>query len=102
MIQKRQAEFPHLDPLDFKIVEPGQKITIGSTDVEFFSVTHSIPDSMGISIETPHGNIIISGDLKLDHHNEVPTKEEKDTWSKIGNRDNILFIADSVKDNLKF
>lgn len=96
MIKKRQDEFPHLPPLNIKLVEPGQRVLVGRTYVKFFAVTHSIPDSMGLSIETPQGNIILSGDLKLDHIEGVPTKEEQEIWARVGRDKNLLFIADST------
>lgn len=96
MILKRNAEFPHLPTTDIKVVEPGQKIKIGETYVSFFPVTHSIPDSMGVSVETKHGNVIFSGDLKLDRHNNEPTDEEKKRWSEIGKHKNIFLAADST------
>lgn len=96
MIRKRQEEFPHLPALNIKLVEPGESITLGKTRVEFFPVTHSIPDSMGASVKTKHGNIVISGDLKLDHEGGDPTDAEKKTWSHVGSQDNLLFIADST------
>ncbi len=96
MILKRQEEFKHLKALDIKLVEPGDKLTFGNLPVEFFNVTHSIPDSMGVSIKTPHGNIVISGDLRLDHIDEKPTKSEKEMWGNIGKENNLLFIADST------
>ena len=35
-------------------------------EIEFFRTTHSIPDSHGISIKTPNGRIVTTGDFKLD------------------------------------
>lgn len=96
MILKRQEEFPHLDKVDMTIIELDQRIKIGNTYIVPFPVTHSIPDSMGISVETKHGNIVISGDLKLDHDGEEPSQKEKDVWGKIGKNNNILFVADST------
>lgn len=96
MILKRQEEFPHLSKIDMQIVEPWQRIKLGSTYIKPFPVTHSIPDSMGISVETKYGNIVISGDLKLDHNDGEPTDIEKEIWSTIGKDNNILFIADST------
>jgi ribonuclease J len=61
-----------------------------------FPVTHSIPDSMGVSVETKHGNIVISGDLKLEHEDGVPSAKEKNTWGGLGKDKNILFIGDST------
>jgi ribonuclease J len=96
MILKRQEEFPHLPKVDLQIVEPWQRIKLGNTYIKPFPVTHSIPDSMGISVETKYGNIVISGDLKLEHEDGVPTKAEQEVWGTIGKDNNILFIADST------
>ena len=97
MIQKRQEEFSHLPPLDIRIVEKNDRVTMGDFKVGFFSVTHTIPDAMGVIIETPYGNIIHTGDLKLDHVDGVPTMEEEDEFDKITkNNPTLLLMADST------
>ena len=42
------------------------KLKFDSIEVEFFRTTHSIPDSHGISIKTPDGRIVTTGDYKFD------------------------------------
>ncbi len=42
------------------------KLKFKEIEVEFFRVTHSIPDSHGISIKTPDGRICTTGDYKFD------------------------------------
>jgi len=96
MILKRQEEFPHLPKVDMTVIEPWERVKLGETYIKTFPVTHSIPDSMGVSVETPHGNIVISGDLKLDHEDGDPTAAEKEVWGRLGEDNNILFIADST------
>lgn len=96
MIQKRQEEYPDVPKSEMVIVEVGQSVTIGSTKVKFFPVTHSIPDSMGVSIETPQGNVVITGDLKLEHDDGTPSDREQKTWGDLGKDKNIFFIADST------
>lgn len=97
MIKKRQAEYPHLPDLDLHVVEPlKNEVELDSCKLRFFPVTHSIPDSMGLIIEIPDGNIVVSGDLKLDHDEGTPTKEEEKVWSTLGKENNILFISDST------
>jgi ribonuclease J len=99
MIQKRQEEFPHLAPLDIRIVEKSDRVTMGDFKVRFFSVTHTIPDAMGIIIETPFGNIICTGDLKLDHDNGKVLMEEEDEWDTIKDKNglpNLMLMADST------
>lgn len=41
-------------------------VKAGDFTVEFYHVTHSIPDSFGLFIRTPHGTIVESGDFKID------------------------------------
>jgi len=96
MIQKRQEEFPHLPKIQIELIEPGDRVKVGSTHITTFPVTHSIPDSMGLKIETKYGNVILTGDLKLAHENEVPVKEEDDKWTALGKENNLFFIADST------
>ena len=42
------------------------KLKFDEIEVEFFRVTHSIPDSHGISLKTPDGRIVTTGDYKFD------------------------------------
>ncbi len=96
MIAKRQEEYPEMPRPNLVVVEPNSTQTIGNTKVKFFPVTHSIPDSMGVSIQSPYGNVVITGDLKLDHENGEPMDHEKKKWGELGKDNNLLFIADST------
>ena len=42
------------------------KLKFNDIEVEFFLITHSVPDSHGISIKTPDGRIVTTGDFKFD------------------------------------
>lgn len=96
MVKKRQDEFPHLDPVTIHIVKEGDSFTVGSTTIKTFPVTHSIPDAMGVSVVTKHGNIVITGDIKLKHENGVVILEEREEWEKIGKDNNIMLVCDST------
>lgn len=96
LIKKRQEEFSHLPKPDIRVVERTDKVTLGKTVVRFFPVTHSISDSCGVLIETQWGNIVISGDLKLEHEDGIPTAREEKVWGAVGKGNNILFIGDST------
>lgn len=47
-------------------VRPGETITLGCFQCEFFSVNHSIPGALGVFFRTPAGNVLHTGDFKLD------------------------------------
>jgi ribonuclease J len=99
MIDKRNQEFPHLKPLDYHIVEAGNRVTVGNNvGVQIFHVTHSIPDALGFSFETEQGNIIFAGDTKLNHNNGVPDKIEVEAYGGLERegQKNLLFLSDST------
>lgn len=96
MIKKRQEEFPHLDPVDIHVVKEGDSFTVGNTKIKTFPVTHSIPDAMGVSIETKHGDVVITGDIRLTHENGEVAADEKADWEKVGKNNNLVLICDST------
>lgn len=96
MIKKRMEEFTHLPPLTINIIEKGDTVTFGDLKVRFFAVSHAIPDSMGIIIETPYGDIVHTGDLRLDHDDGIPTDDEEDRYKIFENRKTLLLMADST------
>src|SRR3989339_597165 len=96
MIKKRQEEFPHLPPLDIKVVEKEDTIFLGKLKVKFFAVTHTIPDSMGIIIETPYGVIVTPGDIKLEHEDGIPTEREQIEYARFEKEKVLLLLMDST------
>ncbi|MDP3958465.1 MAG: ribonuclease J, partial [bacterium] len=96
MIRKRQEEFPHAPPLDIRIVEKGQRIKLGDMFVSFFAVTHAIPDSMGIIFETPYGDIVHTGDLRLDHTEGKVSEIEENVYSVFKERNVLALLTDST------
>jgi ribonuclease J len=52
---------------DLRTVQAGDTVQIGPFKVDFFHVCHSIPDGVGLGIETPAGLVVHSGDYKFDH-----------------------------------
>ncbi len=103
MIKKKYEEFKHLSPLDLHVVEKDSRITLGNLKVKFFGVTHTIPDSMGVIIETPYGSVVNPGDFKLSHVDGEATDEEKEAY-KVFDTEKVLFLmSDSTNvENLGF
>lgn len=96
MMRKRQAEFPHLSPMKENIVEKDETIICGKMKVRFFGVTHTIPDSMGVIIESQNGWIVTPGDYKLDQVDGVVTTEEEKEYSIFDKAKVLLLMTDST------
>ena len=96
MILKRQEEFPHMDPVTMQVVKEGETFTVGKMKVKTFPVTHSIPDAMGVAVETKHGDVVITGDIKLVHEEGKVVVEERASWEKVGLNKNLVLLCDST------
>lgn len=96
MILKRQDEFPQMEPLDIHVIKEGESFSIGKTRIKTFPVTHSIPDAMGVCVETKHGDVVVTGDIKLVHEEGKVVVEERASWEKVGLNKNIALLCDST------
>ncbi len=47
-------------------VAAGQRTALGPFDLEFYSMSHSIPDGVAVALRTPAGTIVHTGDFKMD------------------------------------
>lgn len=96
LMRKRAAEFPHLPKMKENIVEKDEVVTCGKIKVRFFGVTHTIPDSMGIIIETQNGWIVTPGDYKLDQVDGVVSDSEEKEYSIFDKAKVLLLLTDST------
>ncbi len=96
MMKKRQAEFPHLPPMNVNVVERDSVVKCGDMKIRFFGVTHTIPDSMGLIVETDHGWIVTPGDYKLDQIDGVVSEEEEKEYSIFDKAKVLLLLTDST------
>jgi ribonuclease J len=81
---------------NLNVVEAGDRIHIGPFRVEFFHVCHSIPDAVGLGIESPAGLIVHTGDYKFDH---TPVDGWPTDFGKLGefsSRGVLALLADST------
>ena len=53
-------------PVEIIVYDEDDVISCGDFTVSFFHVTHSIPDSYGICVDTPQGRVVHTGDFKID------------------------------------
>jgi ribonuclease J len=85
-----------LKDVELKTVNAGEQVQIGPFGVEFFHVSHSIPDGVGLGITTPAGLIVHTGDFKFDHTpvDGWPTDFAK--LAEFGGRGVLALLSDST------
>lgn len=77
-------------------VEAGDEVNIGPFRVEFFHVCHSIPDAVGLGIDTPGGLLVHSGDYKFDHTPVDGWPTDFGKLAELGGRGVLALLADST------
>lgn len=85
-----------LSQVSLNTVQAGEMAQIGPFKVEFFHVCHSIPDGVGLGIDTPEGLVIHSGDFKFDH---TPVDSWPTDFAKLGEfsgRGVLVLMSDST------
>jgi ribonuclease J len=77
-------------------VEPGERVRVGSIELDFVRVAHSIPDCVAIVLDTPAGRIVHTGDWKLDHTPVDGLKTDVGRLAALGNEGVDLLLGDST------
>jgi ribonuclease J len=81
---------------DLRTVKAGEAVQIGPFKVEFFHVSHSIPDAVGLAITTAAGLVVHTGDFKFDQTpvDNWPTDTAK--LKELSKRGVDLLLSDST------
>lgn len=97
LIEIKLKEHKLLRESELVEINASSKLAFGKIRVEFFRVTHSIPDCLGIVFRTPEGNVVHTGDFKFDLTPEQ--REERPDIHKmadIGNKGVLLLLSEST------
>ena len=96
LVENKLSRGGLLNQVNLNTVKAGEMAQIGPFKVEFFHVCHSIPDGVGLGIDTPEGLIVHSGDFKFDH---TPVDSWPTDYAKLGEfsgRGVLLLMSDST------
>ncbi len=79
------------------LINEDSEIQLGnSLKVTFFRTNHSIPDSVGVCIETPEGNVVHTGDFKFDHTPVNGQFANLHRMAEIGQKGVLALLSDST------
>ena len=92
----KKLEEQNLRDVPLEIVEPGSEVQIGSFKVHFVPVSHSVPDTCSLIIDTPHGKFVHSGDWNLDPNPVTGAPTDGSIFKKAGKDGVLAYIGDST------
>jgi ribonuclease J len=79
-----------------KIVPLNGKINLGPFEIEFITLTHSILEPNGLSIKTPAGIVLHTGDWKCDPNPLIGERIDEKKLKQIGKQDVLAMVCDST------
>ncbi|HYK74402.1 MAG TPA: ribonuclease J [Pseudoneobacillus sp.] len=77
-------------------INSDSKLELGTMNVSFFKVSHSIPDCLGIVFHTPEGNVVHTGDFKFDLTPANDQYSDIHKMAEIGKQGVIALISEST------
>ncbi len=96
LLKNRLQEFKLEERIIAKIIKPELALTLGCFQINFFRLNHSIPDVVGLDINTPMGRIAYCTDWKFDN---TPFDGQISDYAKLANmgEDGVrLLLTDSL------
>jgi ribonuclease J len=97
LIRTKLREHKLAERATFREIAPGTPFNIGSFRCDSYYVCHSIPDAIGVTIDTPYGAIVHSGDWKFDHTPVDGRQTDFARLAAIAAKGVLLLMSDSTR-----
>lgn len=96
LIEHKLREVNLLNHTKRHIIHSDSELKLGVFGISFFKTNHSIPDCVGVCIDTPEGLVIHTGDFKFDYTPINGEQAELAKMAKYGERGVLVLLSDST------
>jgi ribonuclease J len=96
LVKPKLKEHRILRESDLRELRIGDSVQLGPFRFETVAVCHSIPDAVGLSIQTPVGRVVYTSDFKLDPDPPDGLPTDMDRFRRIGDDGVLLLLSDST------
>jgi ribonuclease J len=96
LLEAKCAGEPGAPKIPVTTVKLGSRFNVGPFDIELVTMAHSIPESNALIIRTPLGNVLHSGDWKLDDHPILNDRTDEKKLRALGEAGCLALIGDST------
>lgn len=96
VLRKKINESPESRDAEIHEITPGDKIDLGPFRAHFIHVTHSVPNTCAIILETKAGRVVHSGDWNLDPAPVLGEKTDEKAFQQAGKKGVLAYIGDST------
>ncbi len=96
VLKRKLAEARLINEVKIHIIPAGGSFELLPFRLQFIRVAHSTPEAQALVIRTPYGNIVHTGDWKLDPHPLVGPPTDEAAFSAIGDEGVLAMVCDST------
>ena len=96
LVRHKLEEYGLLQSAALHAIQPREKLKIGSLEVEFIRVGHSVVDGVGLSIKTPYGLVVHTGDFKINHTGLDGMLTDVNKFAQCGEQGVLALLSDST------
>lgn len=96
LVRNKLEEYGLLASASLYEISPGEKLKLGSFEIEFIRVGHSVIDGVGLAIRTPLGLIIHTGDFKISHTSMDGMMTDVHSFARCGGEGVLCLLSDST------
>ena len=96
LVRKKMEEYELGGPMDMHSILPDETLKLGPFTLDFIRVGHSVLDGVGISIQTPLGRIIHTGDFKIGYGSADGMATDVNKFAKLGEEGVLALLSDST------
>ena len=96
LVENKLREHSLINKVKMNVVNAGSTIKLGCMEIKFIHVNHSIPDAVAFAIKTPGGNIVHTGDFKIDCTPISGDTIDLSSFAQIGDEGVLALLAEST------
>ncbi len=96
VLRRKFSEAPDCKGAKIHVISPEKPLKIGAFRLRFIHVSHSVPQTCAVVIETDAGRVVHSGDWNLDPAPVLDGPTDQDSFKAIGDKGVLAYIGDST------
>jgi len=96
MIKHKLDHFRFKTDVALHAIHAGETLKLGEFELEFIRVNHSTVDGVGLSIQTPYGQVVHTGDFKISNNPIGTTGTDVNAFARCGQEGVLLLMSDST------
>ncbi|MEN8244989.1 MAG: ribonuclease J [Thermodesulfobacteriota bacterium] len=96
LVRHKLEEHNLIESVALHQISPRDRLRIGPFEIEFIRVCHSVVDGVGLTIRTPVGLVVHTGDFKIDHTAANEMKTDVNGFAQCGEEGVLALLSDST------